>query len=48
MPREMPKAISRSEKRRALMLRQRKPSRQSSRMLTERMSLYAISGRIRG
>ena len=37
-PRAMPKAMSRTESRKAFMLRQRKANRQSSRMLTDRIT----------
>ena len=43
-PRAIPKAISRTERRKAFMLRQRKARRHNSRMLTERTSPKAISG----
>src|SRR5580658_9837284 len=46
-PRAKPKAMSRTERRNAFMLRQRKASRHNSRRLTERINGMATSGMIR-
>src|ERR1035441_1862584 len=46
-PRAIPKARSRTERRRAFMHRHRNASKQSSRMLTERINPSATSGMMR-